>query len=203
MPCRTLHTLSLTPRGWSARRRFSPRDTLDFEILGEDDFGLKQAGIEWESLGTEADQQPGTKGELVLAEGNPEQRRIMKPVVFSPAAFGMGPQRILLRAFSEDYFPGRGRVYSEPIMIYILSREEHAQLLKSQFDRTISELEDLARKELNLLDENQRLEKLEGEELQKEENQKRVEEQELAESQNSEKMKELTEKMEEVMMILF
>jgi hypothetical protein len=186
-------------QGLERQKAILPEEALDFEILCEDDFGLKQAGIEWESIGTAAGQQPGTKGELVLAEGNPEQRRIMKPVVFSPAAFGMGPQRILLRAFSEDYFPGRGRVYSEPITIYILSREEHSQLLKSQFDRTISELEDLARKELNLLDENQRLERMAGEELQKDESRKRLEEQELAESQNAEKMKELTEKMEEVM----
>ncbi len=72
-------------------------------------------------------------------------------------------------------------------------------MLKSQFDRTISELEDLSRKELNLLDENQRLERLDGEELQKEENRKRVDAQEQAESENTQRMEELTKRMEDVM----
>jgi hypothetical protein len=123
----------------------------------------------------------------------------MEPAVFSPAAFGLGPQRLILRAFSEDYFPGRGRVYSEPVVVYVLTREEHAQLLKSNFDRTISELEDLARRELNNLDENKRLERLDGEELQEDENRKRLDAQELAESESAQRMEELTRKMEELM----
>ena len=186
-------------QGIERQKAILPEEVLDFEILCEDDFGLKQAGIEWESLGTATGEQTGTKGELVLAKGGPEESRIMKPVAFSPAAFGITPQRIMLRAFSEDYFPGRGRIYSEPVMVYVLTREEHQQLLKSQFDRTIGELEDLARKELNLLDENQQLERMDGEELQKDENRKRLEEQEQAEDANAEKMKELKEKMEELM----
>eukprot|EP00903_Cladosiphon_okamuranus_P004037 g4035.t1 len=176
-----------------------PEEVLDFEILCEDDFGLKRVGIEWESNGTLPGEKPVGKGELVVADGGAETRRLLEPVSFSPAAFGIGPQRLLLRSFSEDYFPGRGRSYSEPVMVYVLSREEHAQLLKSQFDRTISELEDLARKELNLLDENQRLERLDGAELQKEENQRRIEEQEAAENENAERMEELKKRMEELM----
>lgn len=186
-------------QGIERQKAILPEESMEFEILCEDDFGLKQAGIEWESMGTATGEQAGTKGELVLGKGGPEESRIMKPAAFSPLAFGLGPQRIILRAFAEDYFPARGRVYSEPIMVYILSREEHQQLLKSQFDRTISELEDLARKELNLLDENQQLERLEGDELQTEENRKRLEEQQQAEEANAEKMKELKEKMEELM----
>lgn len=192
------HPVAYT-QGLERQTAILPEETLDFDILGEDDFGLKQSGVEWESFGTTPGEDAATKGELIVARGGPEERRLMHPVAFSPAAFGIGPQKLMLRAFAEDYFPGRGRVYSEPVLIYILSREEHAQLLKTQFDRTISELEDLSRKELNLLDENQRLEKLEGEELQKEENQKRVDSQEQAESENTQRMEELTKRMEDVM----
>lgn len=186
-------------QGVERQKAILPEESIDFEILCEDDFGLKEAGIEWESLVAMPGEIPEVKGELILAKGAPEERRIMKPVVFSPAAFGIGPQRLSLRAFSEDLYPGRGRVYSEPIILYVLSREEHAQLLKSQFDRAISELEDLARKELNLLDENQRLENLDAEELEKEENHKRLDAQEQSESENSQRMEELKQKMEEVM----
>ncbi|MEP2777676.1 MAG: hypothetical protein ABJQ29_09200 [Luteolibacter sp.] len=186
-------------QGLERQKAILPEESMDFDILCEDDFGLKQVGIEWESLGTAPGMPAATKGELILGNGGPEVRRLMEPVVFSPAAFGMGPQRLILRAFSEDYFPGRGRVYSEPVMVYVLTREEHAQLLKSNFDRTISELEDLARRELNNLDENKRLERLDGEELQEDENRKRLDAQELAESESAQRMEELTRKMEELM----
>ncbi len=186
-------------QGLERQKAILPEEALDFEILGEDDFGLKQVGIEWESLPGTTGGEAAVKGELVAADGGPEERRLMESVAFSPAAFDIGPQRLTLRAFSEDFFPGRGRVYSEAITIYVLSREEHAQLLKSQFDRTISELEDLSRKELNQLDENQRLERLDGEELLEEENKKRLDTQEQAESENTQRMENLTERMEELM----
>ena len=186
-------------QGVERQKAILPEESVDFEILGEDDFGLKEVGIEWESLVLAPGEIPEVKGELILAKGAPEERRIMKPVVFSPAAFGIGPQRLALRAFSEDLYPGRGRVYSEPVILYVLSREEHQQLLKSQFDRAISELEDLTRKELNNLDENQRLDDLDAEEMKKEENRKRLDAQEQAESESAQRMEELKEKMEELM----
>lgn len=186
-------------QGLERRKAILPEESLDFEILCEDDFGLREVGIEWESLGSVPGVSPENKGELSLGKGGPEVSRMLEPAVFSPAAFGLGPQRLVLRAFSEDYFPGRGRIYSEPVVVYVLTREEHAQLLKSNFDRTISELEDLARRELNNLDENKRLERLDGEELQEEENRKRLDAQELAESESAQRMEELTGKMEELM----
>lgn len=186
-------------QGLERQKAILPEESIEFEILCEDDFGLREVGIEWESLVASPGMPSDTKGELILGKGGSEVRRLMESAIFSPAAFGLGPQELVLRAFSEDYFPERGRVYSEPIMVRVLTREEHAQLLKSNFDRTISELEDLARRELNNLDENKRLERLEGEELQKDENRKRLDAQELAESESAQRMEELTRKMEELM----
>lgn len=186
-------------QGLERQKAILPEEVIDLDILCEDDFGLRNAGIEWESMGSVPGEKTAEKGEIVAADGGPEERRIMSPVAFSPAAFGIGPQRLVLRAFAEDYYPERGRVYSEPIMIYVLSREEHAQLLKSKFDRTISELEDLARKELNLLDENQRLERIDPDNLHNEDNKKRLDAQEQAESENQQRMEDLTKRMEELM----
>jgi len=186
-------------QGLDRQKAILPEEVIDFDILCEDDFGLKVAGIEWESMGSVPGEKTAETGEIKVPGGGPEERRIASPVAFSPAAFGIGPQRLLLRAFTEDYYPERGRVYSDPVIVYVLSREEHAQLLKSQFDRTISELEDLARSEMNLLDENQRLERLDPEELQSDESKKRLDAQEQAERENVEKMEDLKESMEELM----
>lgn len=186
-------------QGLDRQKAIVPKEVLDFEILGEDDFGIRKAGIEWSSYGTIPGEKPATSGEIIITQGGPEVERISSPASFSPAAFGITPQRLILRSFVEDYFPERGRVYSEPVVIYVLSDEEHAQLLKSQFDRVIAELEDLSRKELNLLDENERLERLDGEKLQADEGKERLTEQEKAEDENVRAMKELTKRMEQLM----
>jgi len=186
-------------QGLDKQKAILPEETLDFEILGEDDFGIRKAGIEWGSYGTLPGEPPAAAGEIVKSNGGPELERINEATSFSPAAFNITPQRLILRAFVEDYYPERGRIYSEPILIYVLSDEEHAQLKKAEFDRVINELEDLARKELNLLDENERIEKLKGEELQTEEGKDKLAEQKRAEEDNIRAMEELTKRMEQLM----
>lgn len=186
-------------QGIERQKAILPEETVEFEILAEDDFGIKLAGIEWRGEFTKPSADAPAKGEMKVVEGASQQPRVGRPVAFSPKAFGIEPQKITLRAFAEDYFPGRGRVYSEPVTLYVLTRDEHAQMLKSQYDRAIAELEDLARREEGQFDETQRLDDLAGEDLQKEENQKRLETQEQAEAENTRRMEDLTARMQQLM----
>ncbi|HEX7260362.1 MAG TPA: hypothetical protein VF258_00955, partial [Luteolibacter sp.] len=186
-------------QGIDRQKVMLPEETVDFEVLAEDDFGVQLTGIEWTGQFTRPTSGSPAKGEIKLADGAAEERRIIKSAAFSPAAYGIAPQKITLRGYSEDYFPGRGRIYSEPVILYVLTRDEHAQLLKSKFDRNITEFEDLARREQELLEENQRLERLSGEDLQKDANAKRIETQEEAEAESKRRMQDLTERMESLM----
>ncbi len=186
-------------QGIDRQRVMLPEETVEFEVFSEDDFGVRASGIEWSGEFTRPTDEAPAAGELRVADGGPEMRRVAGPAAFSPAAFGIQPQKILLRAWAEDYFPERGRSYSEPVVIYVLTRDEHAQLLKTRFDRTIAGLEDLLRRELNEFDENQRLERLDGEQLQNDENRLRLEAQEQAEAENTNRMQELTEQMEQLL----
>ena len=174
-------------------------ETVTFEVLNEDDFGLKEIGIEWQGEFTQPTDQEPAKGEMALKKGSPSDSRLMEEVLFSPQTHGIVPQKLVLAAYAEDFKPGRGRVYSEPITIFILTRDEHAQIIKSDFDRLINELEGVASKEQNNLDKNERLDKLnDAEQLQGEEAQDKLAESEKAEAENAEKMKELAKKMEEI-----
>ena len=186
-------------QGVDRQKVMLPEETIDFEVLAEDDFGVKSTGIEWSGQFTKPSNESPAKGELELAQGGPEERRLLRPAAFSPAVLGITPQKITLRGYSEDFFPDRGRVYSEPIIIYVMSRDEHAQMLKNQYDRQITELEDLARREQGLLDDNQRLERLDGTELEKEENRKKLEEQAQKESETQRRMEDLTQRAEQLM----
>ncbi len=186
-------------QGIDRQKVMLPEETIDFEVLAEDDFGVKTTGIEWTGQFTRPTDESPAKGELKLAAGLPEERQLLKPAAFSPTAFGITPQKITLRAYADDAFPGRARAFSEPIILYVLTRDEHAQLLKSRFDRQITELEDLARRELNLLEENERLEKLNGENLQKDEPKKRLEAQQQEELETQRRIDDLTRQMEQLM----
>ncbi|WP_193214149.1 hypothetical protein [Luteolibacter marinus] len=175
-----------------------PEETVDFEVLSEDDYGIRRIGLEWSGEFTRATDETPASGELKLVDGGPAINRLSGDAAFSPATFNIQPQKLTLRAWAEDYLPDRPRTYSQPVTLYILTHDEHAQMLKTQFDRAISELEDMARRERNLYEENQRLEKLDPEALQGEEARKRLEAQEEAERQQTERMKELAEKMEDL-----
>lgn len=186
-------------QGIERQKVMLPEETVDFEVLAEDDFGVREVGIEWVGQFTRPTDEVPAKGEIKLENGGSEEQRMAVKATFSPKAYGITPQKITLRGYTEDYFPKRGRVYSEPVTLFVLTRDEHAQMLKTKFDRTITELEDLARREQELLDENERLEKLKGDELQKEENAKRLENQEQAETESKRRMEELTNRMESLM----
>ena len=174
------------------------KQTLSFEVLAEDDYGLKACGISWEGEFTKPSDQKPAKGEKTIQWGNPNQVTFNIPWKFSPANHNIAPQRLVLRSWTEDYRPGRGKIYSEPITIYILDKNEHAQVLKNEFDRAIGELEDIARKEQNLNDQNQRLLKQPAKDLQNEANQKQLQKQEDGERENKERMQELSKKMEQL-----
>ena len=173
-------------------------ETVEFDLLGEDDFGVRECGIEWQGEFTRPTDKAPAKGDMKIAAGAPSMRRMNEAASFSPAALGIEPQKIQLRGYVEDYLPGRGRIYSEPVTLFVLTRDEHAQLLKNRFDRVIGELEDIARNELDQFDENQRLDRLEGEELQQDLNRERLKDQQDAEARNAEHMRDLTGQMQEL-----
>lgn len=185
-------------QGIERQRVMLAEETVDFEVLAEDDFGIQHVGIEWQGEFTRPTDQTPAKGEMKLVPGSPSVRRLNHAAAFSPAALGIPPQKITVRGWTEDFLPGRGRVYSDPVVLFVLTRDEHAQMLKGQFDRVIGELEDLARRETDLHDENQRLEKLEDQKLQEQANRERLENQKDAERENAERMRELQQRMEQL-----
>lgn len=185
--------------GMPAERAMLPEETMEFEVVARDDFGVREYGLVWEGRTTRSGRDDPASGELKLESGAPDLTSASIPAAFSPETLGIGPQKLVVRGYVEDYRPGRERAYSQPVTIYVLSREEHAQMLKNRFDRAIGELEDLARRERSLLEENQRLERLDGEELRGDEGAQRLDEQRRAETEQAERMKELADKMEELL----
>ncbi len=189
---------SIYTEGVDRTKMILQSETLEFKVIADDDFGLKQIGLEWVGEFTKPSAGSPAEGEMILEKGNPKATRLSFDAAFSPAALAIAPQKIVLRAFAEDYMPGRERVYSQEIVIYILDKVDHAQMLKNRLERMLGELEADARREQNNLTENQLLEQETGEELQKEKNREKLQESAQKEADNREKVAELKEKMEEL-----
>ena len=185
-------------RGVERQHIMLAEETISFEVIAEDDYGLKSCGISWQGEFTKPTGGTPAKGELTLAQGSSTQTLLKKSFSFSPANLNIAPQKLILRSWTEDFKPGRGRIYSEPLTLYILTRDEHSQVLKNAFDQAIGELEDIARKEQNLNDENKRIDRKQNKNLQDKATKKKLEDQQHAERSNIERMQQLTKRMEKL-----
>ena len=56
-------------QGIDRQKVMLPEETVDFEVLAEDDFGVKATGIEWSGQFTRPTDETPAKGELKLADG--------------------------------------------------------------------------------------------------------------------------------------
>lgn len=173
--------------------------SIEFQILAEDDFGLKEIGLSWTGEFTVPTEGEPAKGSQVFKKGSPASSQLSEVIIFSPEAYGITPQRIFLTAYTLDYRPGSERVYSEPVEIFIMTKEQEAQIIQKKFDEVIGELEEAVRREMENLDANERLDREKtAEELQEQDSRDRLAESEGKEAENKDKMEETAKKMEEI-----
>jgi hypothetical protein len=175
-------------------------DTLRFRVAVQDDFGIRRVGLEWEGIGDWSaggdDPAAGLRGQRLLRAGGPEVEAIEAAATFCPAALGISPQPIFLRAFAEDYKPGRERAGSTPLLIYVVDKAEHALVLNTrlqQFRQRASEVRD---REMMLLATNKELRELPGERLLDEDVRGRLAGQVAAEEANARRLERLVDEGE-------
>ncbi|WP_290503356.1 hypothetical protein [Akkermansia sp.] len=181
---------SIYLRGGENDRYVLEDTSIELEVEAADDFGLREMGVEWQGEKSFYDDEeentaapdpakagkpvPGLRGEKVLADGHPTQASLKGTYLFQARALKLSPQRVVVRGFTQDYKPGGKRVYSEPMIIFVLSKSEHAQMIRNELERITSELEGMIRRMDAMTDEAKRLKGMEGSELKKAESQERL-----------------------------
>ena len=177
-------------RGGENDRHVLEDTSIELEVEAADDFGLRELGVEWQGEksfyeeenpdGGAADPEkagktvPGLHGEKVLETGDPTRTGLKGTFLFQARALKLSPQRVVVRGFTQDYKPGGKRVYSEPMVIIVLSKSEHAQMIRNELERIVSELEGMIRRMDAMTDEAKRLKTLEEKELRNTESQQRL-----------------------------
>ncbi|MFM8734068.1 MAG: hypothetical protein ACKOC8_02585 [Pirellulales bacterium] len=175
-------------------------DTLTFKVAARDDFGIRRVGLEWEGLpdalsasGTPSDAAAVEKGERLLQAGGGEVEAVDAAATFCPAALGIRPQPIAIRAFAEDYLPGRARAVSAPLVLYVVDRAEHALVLNTRLQQFRQQASEVRDREMGLLATNKELRGLPAEQLLAPESRARLEAQAAAEEANARRLDRLVD----------
>lgn len=113
-------------------------EVLRFQVRAEDDFGVQRVGLQWQAVaadGSEPTPVAGPAGETWIGAGHPRAETLDLAAAFAAAELSLAGHRIALRAFAEDYLPGRPRVYSAPAVFDVLSGDQHAAWITAQLSR--------------------------------------------------------------------
>ncbi|HJT33506.1 MAG TPA: proline-rich domain-containing protein [Pirellulales bacterium] len=175
-------------------------ETLTFTAKAQDDFGVREVGIEWQGI-TDEDEPSATTplhGERVLAAGGYDREQLEAAGTFCPKKLGIEPQPIELRIYVEDYLPGRGRVYSPPFTLYVLNAEQHAAWLAEQLGKWQRHSLEVRDRELQLYETNKELRDLPAEKLDEPDTRQRIDRQATAERANGRRLSGLVTAGEEL-----
>lgn len=167
-------------------------EVVSFDLSAMDDFGIKELGLEWwparpgEGIGN-------SHGEKPVAAGAPESKEMQTRATFSAAREGVSPQTLQVRAFAEDYLPGRERSFSTTFVIHVLNPTDHAKWLTEEFGKWFRHAREVYEQERQLYETNKGLRALSPEELDRPDNRRRLEEQASAEIGNARRLDALTD----------
>ncbi len=177
--------------GMQRQRVVLDSETLQFNVRGVDDFGIKRIGMEWMGFDTTMTSQPA-KGERLLGAGSPTKAELTVAGTFCAKTLEISPQPVHLRMFAEDYLPDRERVYSPIYTLYILSPEDHAIWITDQLSKWHRHSLDVRDKELQLYEKNKQLRDMETAKLDDPKTRREIERQAAGERTNGRRLNRLT-----------
>jgi len=176
--------------GLPSRRVVLDTEHLSFKVTAQDDYGVKQVGMEWRGIDTTNFKNPAA-GERILSAGGPDKELLELAGTFSAASLGIEPQPIHVRLFVEDFFPGRQRVYSPAYLLYVLNAEQHAIWLTEQLSKWHRQSLEVRDRELQLFETNKQLRQLSADEINQPDTRRRIEHQAEAERANGRRLSNL------------
>ena len=166
-------------------------EVLTFEIQAADDFGVKRVGLEWEGIRNPIHNPEPTRGEKTVSSGTPTTELMTVAATFAAVRENVRPQSLRLRAFAEDYLPGRERVRSPDLVIHVLTPAEHFKWLVGQMELWMGAAQEVHDKELRLHETNRELRNLPPEALDDPAQRRKLQNQAAAERANAARLESL------------
>jgi len=168
-------------------------EVVTFDLTAGDDFGVKRVGLEWVGSLMQEDGKTPIRGEKIVAAGGHEKRDLEARATFCATREGVEPQTLELRAWADDYLPGRPHSRSASFVLHILNKTDHALWLTEQFGKWLEVARESYEREQQLHQTNKELRALSPSDLDRPENRRRVAQQASAENANASRLDSLTQ----------
>ena len=168
-------------------------EVVAFDVSAADDFGVKRVGLRWVGALTQDDGKTLVTGEKVSAAGEPEKKELQARATFCATRDGVAPQTVEVRAWVDDYLPGRQHSLSAAFILHVLNKTDHALWLTTQFGKWLEAAKESYEREQQLHQTNKELRALSAAELDRPENRRRVSLQAAAENANAARLDNLTQ----------
>ena len=173
-------------------------EVLDIRMMAEDDYGLKVLSAEWEAF-RRGETNRLANGVTVLREFEPRNLAGDSTYLFDPRKLKLQEGMMVnIYAAAQDYYRSERTSRSLPFQVYILSPEEHAQIIQQNFESKMAELDDLVRRQENLLEATRETQQKDAEQMKGDLTDKQIGRQEQEQRDIADKLKELADDLEDL-----
>lgn len=167
-------------------------DVITFSISTSDDYGIRTIGLEWAGVPHPLYNPEPDHADKVVQAGGPEERTLSTQATFCAQSDNVRPQALRMRAWAEDYLPGRARAYSPEFVLHVLTPEDHAVWVAEQLRRWASRADDVYEQEMRLHDVNRQLRRMDPQSLATPETRRQIAGQVASERANAQRLSQLT-----------
>ena len=170
-------------------------EVVTFDLTATDDFGVKRDGPGMDGIAHAGRRQDaGAAARRSRAGGRAGEEGTRGARARSARrATGVAPQTVEVRAWVDDYLPGRPHVHSAAFILHVLNKTDHALWLTEQFGKWLEAAKESYEREQQLNETNKELRALSAADLDRPENRRRVSQQAAAENANASRLDGLTQ----------
>lgn len=126
-------------------------ESLPISFVASDDHGVREINLTWTVTGPQ-EEALGNAHQVRLAQGAADQTDLQGDHLMAPLVQGIpAGSKVTITATTTDFLPGREPVSSPVYRLFVLSHDQHARLVREQFERLQSGLANVIRSEETLL----------------------------------------------------
>jgi len=167
-------------------------EVLELNATVRDDFGVKEAGIEWRALGQAEESPPQIAAALTVLANGTQETEFEASFHFSPAVLGIGRDTTVeLAAWATDHLPGRKPSRTMPYRLHILGIEDHAEMVRQKLEEILENLEEVSRAEEDIAEDTRELAKADDDTLAKRKTNEKIEQTAEDQRENAQDLKDL------------
>ncbi|HJO54186.1 MAG TPA: hypothetical protein QF373_06775, partial [Verrucomicrobiota bacterium] len=167
-------------------------EVLELNATVRDDFGVKEAGIEWRTLGQTEEMPPQIPAALTARASGTQEAEFETGFHFSPTVLGIAKDTTVeLAVWATDHLPGRKPSRTMPYRLHILGTEDHAEMVRQKLENILENLEEVSRAEEDIAEDTRELAKTDDDTLAKRKTNEKIEQTADEQRSNAEELKDL------------